>query len=132
MDLTGIGVFLMWATICERLTEYLFGDHDRLRPYMHYLAAGVGVIVAVLFRLDLVQSVFGATSPLPYAASIVTGLLIGGGSNWLHDTMNKVVTMPADPTTTIVPVIDKMIAAVTAQSHRPLPVPPVPAQPPGL
>lgn len=87
--LTGI---LLLAFIAESMTEYFF---DTLPKYQKYIAAGVGILLAVAFRINgLVTFDFiDFSSALAYwVAVILTGLVIGRGANFVHDVMQRIST----------------------------------------
>lgn len=87
--LTGI---LILATLAESLVEYLIapvadelGDDKPWREIaMRYVAAAVGIALAILYQTDLL-AMLGLASPWPWVGWVVTGLLIGRGSNFIHD-----------------------------------------------
>lgn len=100
MNIFGIlGVIFLLAFLVESLVEYLVGQvFDQvsvLTPYkwtLMYISAFVGVLGAVVYQFDLLfllaqflevsleQSIFG---------TILTGLSVGRGANYLHDLVTK-------------------------------------------
>jgi hypothetical protein len=89
---TAIAGILILATLCESLVEYLIAPAaDELaddKPWrelaLRYLAALVGVALSSVYQTDLL-AMLGLTSPWPWVGWVVTGLLIGRGSNFVHD-----------------------------------------------
>lgn len=82
-------VFL--ALINERIIELLLKPVlekiDRM-IFVPYVAMLTGLVISVVFQVDLITPLAEAVGlqPLtPWAGYIVTGLLVGGGSNFLHD-----------------------------------------------
>lgn len=84
-----ITVFLILAFLAESLTEYLFGTWVKI--YTKYIAVAVGIALAVNFRTDFFEEFLGLTSSLPYVGCILTGILLGRGSNWLHELWKRFV-----------------------------------------
>jgi hypothetical protein len=65
----------------EAAPSIVEGPHDLI---LRYAACLVGVALCVLYDADLL-GLLGLTPPWPWVGPIITGLLIGRGSNWLHD-----------------------------------------------
>lgn len=106
MNIFGIlGVIFLLAFLVESLVEYLVGQvFDQvsvLTPYkwtLMYISAFVGVLGAIVYKFDLLfllaqflevsleQSIFG---------TILTGLAIGRGANYLHDLVTKYFVRPS-------------------------------------
>lgn len=78
------------ALVLERLIEYLVApvlptDWHDLIPYV---SAALGVAGAFAFQVDVISptmEAFGADPLTAWAGYLTTGLLIGGGSNLIHD-----------------------------------------------
>lgn len=98
------GIFVL-AFLAETLTEYFLRpwirperpesenmatDEDlgvpRVLPplALRYAAAIIGMILAVIYRVDLLAMI-GLTPLYPIVGYIITGLIVGRGSNFLHD-----------------------------------------------
>jgi len=76
----------MFAVFVEGLIEYIFDNGNaKSQPYLKYIALAAGIIVAAVFNLDGLNVVFGITSPVPFAGVVITGLVIGRGSNYVND-----------------------------------------------
>ena len=83
---------LILATLAESLVEYLIapaadnvlGDKAWRELFMRYVAALVGVALATTYRTDLL-SMLGLTTPWPWVGWVITGILLGRGSNFVHD-----------------------------------------------
>jgi hypothetical protein len=105
-----LAVIFALAYLAESLTEYLFGipfdKIPKLTPFkwtLMYLSAGVGVGMAVFYKLDLVSllaevisEMVGVVSPIPVTVVgfVLTGLGIGRGANWMHDFVSKYFKKP--------------------------------------
>jgi hypothetical protein len=58
-------------------------------PVLRYAAMALGVLLALAYRADLLALV-GLVSPFsPFVGYVVTGLVIGRGSNFLHDLADR-------------------------------------------
>lgn len=78
------------AVVLERLVEYLVKPPlpEKYYPFIPYLAAFAGLGIAFGFSLDLITPLLAQFEVVPAVdqmGEVVTGLLIGGGSNLLHD-----------------------------------------------
>lgn len=51
---------------------------------LRWASAIVGVVLCVAYRVDLL-AILGLASPVPVVGCVLTGVLIGRGSNWLND-----------------------------------------------
>lgn len=95
-----IAAFL--ALILERITEafvspiysvlqkFLTGEASKEQPYMVYVTLALGVLIAYAFSVDAVTPTLtslGQEIParLSGAGWLLTGVIMGGGSNFLHD-----------------------------------------------
>jgi hypothetical protein len=98
------GIFVL-AFLAETLTEYFLrpwirpehpesshmaDDEDlgaaRVLPplALRYAAAVVGVVLAVIYRVDLLAMI-GLAPLYPIVGYLITGLIVGRGSNFVHD-----------------------------------------------
>lgn len=68
----------------DKISEVLRGQLARL------WSCGVGIALAFLFRLG-VFSLFGVEATIPEADYVLTGALLGRGSNWIHEMLNRFV-----------------------------------------
>jgi hypothetical protein len=76
---------LLFAFLVESFTEYAFGQFLAVKPYLKYIALLLGVVVAVAYKIDIIAGIAGLTSPIPWIGSVLSGLIIGRGSNYLND-----------------------------------------------
>lgn len=96
------GIFVL-AFLAETLTEYF--ARPFLRPetlpgnahlprhvvpawLLRYIAALVGVALAIAYRADLL-ALFGLVAWSPWIGYVVTGLIIGRGANYLNDVVDR-------------------------------------------
>ena len=97
------GIFVL-AFLAETLTEYfarpfirpdtLPGNGHSERQWvipaylLRYIAAVVGIALAIAYRADIL-GLLGLTAWAPWIGWVVTGLIIGRGSNYLHDMVDR-------------------------------------------
>jgi len=81
-DLLGI---LFLATLLEGFITYLFGEgQGEQRNYLKYVSLAFGIIVAVAYKIDI-PAMVGLISPYPFVSFILSGLVLGRGSNYVND-----------------------------------------------
>lgn len=91
MELTAIlSAALFMALVLERLVELLVKPliPDNLAQVTPYLTGGLGVLAAFAFSIDLITptlEAFDVTPAVSWAGTLLTGLVLGGGSNLIHD-----------------------------------------------
>lgn len=79
------------AILVEGIVEYFVSNPEKAQPWLKYVAAILGILVCVVYKVDLIASL-GITTAIPYVGSVITGLVIGRGSNYLNDFITKVRT----------------------------------------
>ena len=93
--LTPFTVVLALAFLCESLTEYFFSDVlIALRldtKYLRYIAAVVGVGLALLYGLDALRDFLGVSPRLAHLGEVLTGLILGRGANYVHDLYTRYI-----------------------------------------
>lgn len=110
----------MVATLVEGIVEYLFSKYEKLEPFLAYIATGIAVIVCVLYGLD-VLALLGLVTPVPFVGSVLTGFVIGRGSNYLNDFITGIkepklmFTSPLEDNAETRAVADAAVAAAPAQ-----------------
>lgn len=87
------GIFVL-AALAEALVEYLLkpvvddiaGDVKATWRdlTLRYTAALAGILLCVLYRADLL-TYFDLVPPWPWIGYVITGLIVGRGSNFVHD-----------------------------------------------
>lgn len=83
----GVSVLLL-ATLVEGFTEYLFGEVQSAKPYLRYIALALGVGVSLAYGIDIL-GILGLVSPFPLVGQIISGLILGRGSNYVNDIMTS-------------------------------------------
>ena len=105
--ITDMTAILVLAALAEALVEFLVApivDSTHADPIppdtlnwpplaLRYTAVAVGVALSLCYRTDLLQ-LFGLVPPLPWVGYIITGLVIGRGSNFVHDFAGRWLTQP--------------------------------------
>ena len=107
--LTQITGILVLATIAEALVEHLFAPLVDLRTadepdpaalldwralILRYISVFIGVLLCIVYRVDLLEF-FKLASPWPWVGWVITGILIGRGSNFIHDFASRWLSKPA-------------------------------------
>lgn len=94
------------AMFCEGMVEYfvgtLFDKVEALKAYrwtIIYIAAVFGALLAVLFKIDIFAVLLGGTPAI--GGMILTGLILGRGSNYIHDLFSLIVSLKTPPNTTV-------------------------------
>ena len=104
--LTAITGILALATIAEALVEHLFAPIVDARSegepppagalnwraiVLRYTSLFLSVLLAITYRADLLL-LLNLTPPWPWVGWVITGLLIGRGSNFIHDFASRWLT----------------------------------------
>ncbi len=75
----------------ERLVGY-FGPLWKKVPvenFARYVSFVFGALLSWLFQIDLVSQLIPTTPLFPWAGTLLTALILGGGSNLIHDLWPK-------------------------------------------
>src|SRR5260221_369596 len=89
-----IGLIFVLTILTEGIIEYLGTPiPTRFKPYA---AALLSTLVCVLYNADLL-AMLGYPALVPYVGAVLTGLVIGRGSNYVNDLISRlnVVGAPA-------------------------------------
>lgn len=88
--LSGIAAILALATISEALIEYLgTALPSQIKPYV---AAALGVLLCLAYQADLL-ALLGLTARVPLVGSVLTGLLVGRGSNFVNAIWERLTSL---------------------------------------
>lgn len=72
----------------EGFIEFFISDPSVKQPWLKYVGLVIGVGVCLAYRLD-VFAILGIVSPIAsisnYIGCVLTGVIIGRGSNYLND-----------------------------------------------
>ena len=83
LGLTALAIVTMLAFFVESMTEYVFAEFLDKKT-IKYVALAVGVVAALVFNVQMLQSLAGL-SVNPWADMVLSGLVLGRGSSFLHD-----------------------------------------------
>ena len=61
-------------------------------PWQMILSLILGIVIAMAYKLDL-PKYLGLKSDIAYVGSVLTGILISRGSNYLYDLISKLTTI---------------------------------------
>lgn len=94
-----LAVVFILAAVVEAVIAYVVPKNNAEQPreWLKYVSAVIGVALCVAYNADMLAAL-GVISPFPYVGAIVTGLIVGRGSNVLNDFYGKV----KNPTPTVV------------------------------
>lgn len=111
--LTPFAAILILAFLAESLTEYFARPVIHAFPtgpapqapgnpvsplWLRYIAALVGIGLAIAYRAD-VLAMAGLVAWSPWVGYVITGIIIGRGSNYLHDLADRwLAPTPKAPT----------------------------------
>ena len=76
----------------RRLCRYMSEEDEKLTrdTAFHWLSAALGIGIAMNFSLGFFGA-FGFTGHIMHVDMILTGALIGRGSNWVHEYIKKML-----------------------------------------
>jgi len=93
-----IFTLLFAAIIVEGLITYFKNIFLNGKFQWQQLAAMIiGVTVAVVYNVDIF-AMFGVTSTIPFVGSVLSGILISRGSNYIFDLFKQLTTAKETPT----------------------------------
>ena len=89
--LEGIVAILVLAAVVEGVIAYVLpvNQSETPREWVKYVSAALGVVICVAYHADIL-AMLGIVSPFPFVGSVITGLLVGRGSNFLNDFYTRV------------------------------------------
>lgn len=77
------------AVLVEGIITYFISDPDKKQPWLKYVSAALGVVVCVLYKVDLLGAL-GVMTDVPFVGSVLTGIIVSRGSNYINDFISKV------------------------------------------
>ena len=88
-----ISTIFILAAVVEAIITYVVpkNNTDEPREWLKYVSAVLGVGVCVAYNADILATL-GVVSTVPYIGAVITGLIVGRGSNFLNDFYAKVKT----------------------------------------
>jgi hypothetical protein len=87
--MAGFASIFFLATFIEGLVEYMFAKEGESQKWMKYVALAFGVVLAVAYRVDI-PSLLGLAANYGVVNYIVSGLIIGRGSNYVNDVLTTI------------------------------------------
>lgn len=63
---------------------------DKKIQWQQIASVVIGIAISIAYGIDIPASV-GVTSPVPYIGSVITGILISRGSNYINDIIKKLL-----------------------------------------
>lgn len=83
-----VAFFALWV---EAIIQVVKGVVVAEKKVDVYLIAGivVGVAVCLIYSVDVPQ-ILGIESSVPFVGSVMTGIVIGRGSNFVHDLIKMI------------------------------------------
>lgn len=84
-----IASILFLATFIEGFVQYLFSKDGVAQPYLKYIALVFGVVLAVAYKVDI-PSMLGLVTDYGIVNYILSGVIIGRGSNYVNDVVSAV------------------------------------------
>ena len=93
--LTAIAIIGLLAFVNESMVEWVFGEWLDKR-WMKYLALLGGVLLALAFQITILRTLAGLNAPY-YADAILSGLVMGRGSQYVHDFYGKYLAKRPGP-----------------------------------
>ena len=91
--ITSIVAILFLATFIEGFVEYIFSPLPVAKPYLMYVALFFGIVFCVAYKVD-VPSMVGLTTTYGWVNWVFSGLIIGRGSNYVNDVLQKFKGQP--------------------------------------
>ena len=88
MEILGI-VFL--ATFVEGMITYFKGTNTNSMPILKYVALALGIVVAIGYNIDI-PAMAGVVTGYPLVSNIVSGIIIGRGSNYVNDILKTITS----------------------------------------
>lgn len=88
-----ISKMIMTAILVEGIITY-FNEFfvSGNAPWQMILSLALGIIIAIAYKLDL-PKYLGLQSDISYVGSVLTGILISRGSNYLYDLISKLAAI---------------------------------------
>lgn len=88
-----ISKMIMTAILVEGIITY-FNEFfvSGNAPWQMILSLILGIIIAMAYKLDL-PKYLGLQSDISYVGSVLTGILISRGSNYLYDLISKLLNI---------------------------------------
>lgn len=89
-----VAIFFL-AMMVEGIVEFFLAPLVELAakwvpPFtIRYLAMIVGIAICILYQIDLLAALIGLEAIHPLVGFVLSGILMGRGSNYIHDLIGK-------------------------------------------
>jgi hypothetical protein len=111
-----ISLIFALTILTEGIIEYLGASiPTRFKPYA---AALLSTLVCVLYNADLL-AMLGYAALVPYVGAVLTGLVIGRGSNYVNDLISRLNVVGAPATSVKLAETEPASPSGTASSAMP-------------
>jgi len=87
--LEGFAIAFVLATFVESIIDYFISTDGKSQPWLRYISAILGIGVCLAYRVNVLEAL-GLVSPYNYVGEVLTGLVVGRGSNYLNDFISRV------------------------------------------
>ena len=95
MDVKALSTLVFFAVLIEGMVEYVkLGVQKNMCPEI-ISAIVVGIGLAFGFHLDFFAAV-GITTDVPYVSTVLTGIIVARGSNYMFDLIGKFTEIKSD------------------------------------
>lgn len=91
--LTALAIITLLAFVNESMVEWIFGEWLEKRV-IKYVALGGGLLLAFAFQVTLLKNLAGIATAPYYADVILSGLVMGRGSQYVHDLYSRFLAPP--------------------------------------
>jgi hypothetical protein len=85
-----LALVLFLTIFIEGFVEFIFAPFTKLKPYLGYVALSLGVVLSIVYQVDLL-SLVGVETDNSLISYIISGLIIGRGSNYVNDIVSKFI-----------------------------------------
>ncbi|MBI2600037.1 hypothetical protein HYW43_03935 [Candidatus Daviesbacteria bacterium] len=89
INVTSLVAVLVFSILSEAIIEYLFGNMERLKPYLPLLSLAVSILLVFTYQVSIFNLMFGLQSNSPFLDFLLTGFLVSRVSNYLNDFVQK-------------------------------------------
>ena len=79
---------LIGAILIEALVDTVKRVYTKTIQWEYFLALAVGILVAVVYGLDL-PAVAGLVTAVPFVGAILTGIILSRGANYLYEILQR-------------------------------------------
>lgn len=85
---------IVMAVLVEAVITYLSEIRSFKSPLLWSIA--LGIAVSVIYKIDI-PATLGITTDVPYVGSVLTGIIMARGSNYIYDLIGRFTNMDFKP-----------------------------------